>query len=341
MEQIRALNADIEMRAGALSFTRWAMALAQERGRPVEAARLFEARWPRSKHGEMVRKAAVLPGSTTGWGQPLLELQPLASAFVSYLAPRTIIGRLQGMRVVPFNVKIPRATSSAAVEWIGQSHVKPASAVSYESIQFTVAKVAGLVVVSTELLRSSDPAVEGVIRDDLVNAAAGFLDRQFLDPDVTEVADVSPGSVTSTATTIASGGSTAAQVEADIAELIGSVAANSNLANPYLIAKPTVAAYLASLRTTGGQAVFPNAGVAGGSIMGIPLLTSINVPSSGDSPDSHLVVALDASEIFYADNGARVSVSEHTSVQMTTTPDSPESASTVGLNGFAVGGWSR
>jgi HK97 family phage major capsid protein len=216
---------------------------------------------------------------------------------LSYLAPRTIIGRLQGLRVVPFNVRIPKATSSAAVTWVGQGHVKAASAVSYDAIQFPFAKVAGLVVVSSELIRSSDPAVEIVIRDDLVAASAAFMDRQFLDPSVTEVADVSPGSVTSTATAIPSSGSTATAIESDIADLIGSAAANSDLANPYIICKPTVAAFLASLRTTNGSAVFPNAGVAGG--------------------------------IFYADNGAQISVSEQTSIQMTTTPDSPETASSV------------
>jgi hypothetical protein len=91
--------------------------------------------------------------------------------------------------------------------------------------------------------------------------------------------------------------------------------------------RPSVATFLAGLRDTGVR-VFENITALGGTLEGIPVITSSNVPTSADSPNDHMIILLDAAEILLADAGITFDVSEQATVQMSTTPDSPANAST-------------
>lgn len=55
-----------------------------------------------------VLRAAVAAGTTSDavWAGPLVVYQNLQSEFVEYLRPLTIIGRIPGLRMVPFKIKI-------------------------------------------------------------------------------------------------------------------------------------------------------------------------------------------------------------------------------------------
>jgi HK97 family phage major capsid protein len=332
MSVIQALgkvHAEVEMRSDAGDFLRYAHALALSKGDRKVAAEVYALRWPRPRGAEIVRKAATAVGSTTDttWAAPLAELRPLSSAFIDYLRPLTVIGRMIGMRVIPFNVKVPRQTASVSMSWIGESHVTPAGALAFDTIEFTHSKIAGLCVISEELARLADPAAERVVQNDLAASVAQFTDQAFLDPG-RAATDISPASITSGATDVPSSGSTAAAVEADIVGLLNAVAAGSNLVSPYLVMKPTTALFLATLRSANDQQVFPNIGVTGGSILGVPVVVSANVPSDNNSPGDDIIVALDASEILVADGGIEFSNSSQATIEMSSTPDSPATAST-------------
>jgi Phage capsid family len=75
---------------------------------------------------------------------------------------------------------IPRR--AAAVGWVGEGRIKPATAPAFEQIEFKRSKIAGIVAISEELARASDPAAEELVRGDMVAAIVEFSDRQFLDP---------------------------------------------------------------------------------------------------------------------------------------------------------------
>ena len=92
-----------------------------------------------------------------------------------------------------FNVKIPQIVGGSSVGWVGQSKVTSVSALALDQIVFKPSKIAGIVVISEELGRSSDPIAEMVVQNDLSAAVAAFSDRQFLDPSVAEVADTNSG----------------------------------------------------------------------------------------------------------------------------------------------------
>jgi hypothetical protein len=97
-----------------------------------KAADLFAARWPNSAYLDVVRKAGVVPGTRTGWGSPLAPATPLAKAFLAFIRPRTVIGRMTGFRRVPLNVKISRTLSGSGVSWVGEGKPIPLSAMALE-----------------------------------------------------------------------------------------------------------------------------------------------------------------------------------------------------------------
>ncbi len=154
------------------------------------------------------------------------------------------------------------------------------------------------------------------------------MDEAFLNPALAATGS-SPAAITNGATEVTSSGSTASQVEDDLRDVAANVAAGSDLVSPYWILSPATVLFLAQLRTTNGERVFPEVGLRDGAIWGIPTLVSSNVPGSGNSPDSAIITLLDAAEVLFADAGAEASASKQTSLQMSSTPNSPETAATV------------
>lgn len=66
----------------------------------------------------------------------------------------------------------------------------------------------------------------------------------------------------------------------------------------------------------------------GGTFFGFPVYTSTSVPI--DTGDDAIIVLMDASEIFIAeDGGIELDVSREATIQMNTAPDNPPTASTV------------
>lgn len=314
-------------------FVRYVMAMAAGRGSRMEALQ-FAKRWEGSTpEVAMILKTAVDAGTTTdsAWAAPLVVYQNLASEFIELLRPATIIGRIQGFRRVPFNISMPRQTSGSTVGWVGQGKPKPVGELALDQVSLGMAKAAGIVVIAEELARSSQPAAEATISTDLREAITKFLDTQFIDPAVAEVSNVSPAAVTNGASVIDSTGVTAAALRADFASALAVwTAADLSIAGGVVVMTETQAIRLSMIVNAFGQAEFPNLGATGGTLFGLPVVTSENIPSEGGSPAGKRIVLLKPNEIMMADDGGiLIDVSREASVQMNTTPDDPASASTV------------
>ena len=67
----------------------------------------------------------------------------MASEMIEYLWHRTIVGRIQGLRRVPFNIKVPRQTTVAGVSWVGEAAPKPLSAFALDTVSLGYYKIAG------------------------------------------------------------------------------------------------------------------------------------------------------------------------------------------------------
>ncbi|MBB3972517.1 phage major capsid protein [Hansschlegelia beijingensis] len=320
MNALTQTVARYDMEAKSQDFVRYAIACAMSGGDSFQIRSICETRWPEARYGAVIQKAAVEAGDTTDatWAKPLAELAPVADAFLAAVRPRTLIGRMAGIRPAPFGVRFPVATSGTSAGWVGEAKPTPVTAMAFGEGTLKPAKVGGIVVTTKELLRSTSPEAEAQIKLDLETAIITFTDAQFVDPTVAAVDDVNPASITNGTTAVAASGTTAAAATADFKALVKKLTdAGIPLASPYFLMSPTAATGLAGLNVE----MFRDVGPLGGSIMGIPVLTSPGVGS--------VIALVDATEIILADDGIVIDAAEHGSVQMDSAPTDPPTASTV------------
>lgn len=302
-----------------IGFARYAMSILNCRGNRYEAEQYARQQWPDHSELHAMFKTAVAAGTTTdsAWAGPLVSVTPLANEFIELLRPQTLIGRIGGLRRVPFNVSVPKATGGGAVSWVGQAKPKPVRALAFGTVTLPFAKAAGIVVLTKELVKLSTPSAQETVRDTMIDTMRVFLDTQFIDPAVAISAGVSPASITNGVTGTAASGTGEADARADLRALVAVfAAANYPISELTFILPESVAFTLATMVNALGQPAFPGLTVTGGNLLGIPAVTS-NVVSAQ-------IVLAHASSILYADDGqTEVDFSEQASVQMDDAPTDP------------------
>ena len=307
-------------------FTRYVKALAMANGNAMQAAEIAKQWDDSTPEVAIVLRAAVAAGTTTdaAWAGPLTPYQNLSSEFIDLLRPATILGKVPGFTRVPFMVKIPVQNSGSTVQWVGESAPKPVGSLGFGSIQLGVTKAAGIVVISDELARLSTPSAEALVQSDLIAQMAQFLDDAFINPAYAAAAGVSPASVTNGVTPVAASGTTADALRADFKALVSAyTTANMSLAGGVFVMTETQATALSLMLNPLGQPQFPAVTANGGSLLGLPVITSQTVPAG-------VIVLVKASDILLADDGGVViDVSREASLQMNSAPDNPSTATTV------------
>lgn len=293
-----------------VGFAKFALAMYAGKGDVSSAKAFAEHKFPDDIRLQGIMKAAVAAGTTTDptWAGNLVDYTNLSSEFIEFLKPRTIVGQfgagnVPSLRRVPFNVRIPGKTSAGSAAWVGEGYRKKVTKSGYEAQTLTWAKIAAISVVTDELSRFSDPAIQTLVRDDLADAVIERMDVDFVDPDkaVGTGASASPASITNGVTPIPSSGTDADSVRADIAALWAEAdATNLPTASAVYITDAKTARALSLLRNPLGATEFPGVTMAGGSIDSVPLIVSNYVPS--DSSGSLFILAF-ASEIYLADDG--------------------------------------
>lgn len=323
------------------AFTRYAIALALGKGNLMQSHEIAKQWTDESPEVATVLKAAVAAGNTTDttWAKPLVEYTSMASEFAELLRPMTIIGRIPGLRRVPFNIKIPRQTAGSAAGWVGEGAPKPVSALAFDQITLGMTKLAGIVVLTEELVRSSSPAAEGIVRSDLQATIVQTMDRDFVNPAKAADAGVSPASITNGVTPITASGVTADDVRDDVRRLFNAyIAQNLSLSGSVWIMKETTALGLAMMLNPLGQPEFPGISISGGSggtFFNLPVVLSENVtanPGSGSpiTGNGDRIILAKADEILLADDGeVMLDASNQASLQMDSVPTNPPVAATV------------
>lgn len=302
------------------AFVRYACALLTCHGNRHEAAE-YAKRWDDSTpEVGLLLKAAVAPGTVTDatWAAPLVN-QTIASDFIELLRPATILGRIPGLRTVPFNTKVPSQTAGGTYGWVGEANPKPVTKLAFAAETLAIAKAAGIIVLTEELVRLSNPSAEALARNDMIAGIARFLDQQFIDPAVAAVAGVNPASITNGAPTAVA----TTNPLADIMSLLSHFATNNiPVSGVTIIMSEVNALALSFARNPDGSAQFPGIGIGGGSFAGINIVTS--------QAAAGLVIAVQPSLILYADDGGvTIDASREASLQMDSAPMSPADATTV------------
>lgn len=322
-----------------IGFARYAMTLAMAKGNIMQAAEIANSneQW-KAETPEVVQvlRAAVAAGTTSDatWAGPLVVYQNLQSEFVEYLRPLTIIGRIPGLRRVPFKIKIPRQTGAASVNWVGEGKVKPLTSMAFDTITMDFAKIAGIIPLTEELVRFSNPSAEMLVRDELAAAIIQFMDSQFVDPTKASN-DVSPASITYGVSGVAATGTTAAALRADVRTLMATfLASNLQMGSAVWLMTQQTALGISLMVNTLGQQEFMGISMNGGTFLGLPVVTSESIPSTGGSPtDGYPIILVNASDILLADDGqVTLDASREASLQMDSAPDSPPTASTVTIS---------
>jgi HK97 family phage major capsid protein/HK97 family phage prohead protease len=308
------------------AFTRLAMAMARAKGDQMFALEIAKQWRDSTPEVELYMKAAVAAGTTTAtnWALPLVPTtQNITGEFIELLRPNIIIGKLPKLRKVPFNIAVPAQSGSSTVNWVGEGKPKPLSALAFTTVSLGFAKIAGIVVLTDELVRFSTPSAEELVRNDLIAGVSKFMDGQFIDPAVAAVVAVNPASITNGIAPIASSGTSADNAKTDIKALIKTfVTAELTLANAALIMSEANAFALSVALNPLGQPAFPGFGMEGGNLLGIPVVTSQTAGS--------MIILVDQQGILYADEGGTVvDVSREASLQMDSAPMSPTDATTV------------
>jgi HK97 family phage major capsid protein len=295
-------------------------------------------RWPDSPELEGMLKAAVVPGSTydATFAEPLIQVQNATQEFIDLLTEKQIIGRLPGLDMVDFNIDVPRGTGDPTGYWVGEGDNIPLSRSAFDTVSLRFAKVAAIVPMTKELLRFSTPKAETKVRDGLIRALAYRADRDFLDPSKAITTGISPASLTNGVTATEATGTTSDHFVADFGAMMEDMLeANEDPDGVVIVMTPQQALRLSLMRNALGGKEFPDITKAGGNIEGFPVITSTNIAATGDSPtDGTPIIAVNAPNIMVAQDGVEVDMSDQASLQMTDTPDSPETASTVSVSLF-------
>lgn len=309
-----------------IEFARYAMCLGVAKGNIQQASAIAQSRFPEMDRINNVLRSAVNAGTTTDatWAGPLVEYTEFAGDFVDFLRPQTILGQfgvgnIPNLRRVPFNIHIKGQTSGGAGYWVGEGQAKPLTKFDFNNVYLGWAKVANIAVLTEELLRFSNPSAEQLVRDSLAEALVARLDTDFVDPAKALVANVSPASITNGVTAIHSSGNTADNVRTDIAALWAPFITNNiSPTTAVYIMTPTTALSLSLMRNSLGQPEFPGVTILGGTLDGIPVITSNYVPTV---TAGSLVILANASDIWLADDGQVViAASTEASLQMDTAP---------------------
>ncbi|WP_250477633.1 phage major capsid protein [Caballeronia sp. INML1] len=312
------------------AFTRYAIALMRSQGNLMQAVEVARGWHDSTPEVETVLRAAVAAGTTTdpAWAAPLVDYANMTGEFIELLRPETIMGQINGFRRVPFNIKMPAQVSGSSASWVGEGAPKPVSALAFNTVTLGFSKAAGIVVMTDELVRFSNPSAEAIVQRDMIATIAQFLDIQFIDPAIAAVVGIHPASITNGAPNIPASGITADDLRTDVLTLFAMfVQANMSVRGAYWIMDPIMAMAIGMMTNALGQAEYPTINMNGGTFFGLPVVVSSNVPhhpAGADpvaDPATTMIVLMLPSEILLADDGGvALDASREASLQLDSAP---------------------
>lgn len=296
------MNAVVSTVPRGRNYIRSVITQAASKGAPEQYA---VARWG-SYHGASIAKDAVAAITGGEFGHESQE-------FFDVVRAGAIVGAIRGFRETPFHVRMLAATSGATGYWVSQGSPKPLSKPVLAGSTLEPLKITAIVAVTKESLLTGGELAEAALQRDLQRAVVALLDMTFIDAANSGIAGEMPASVTSGATPVVAGSDCGPA--ADVQGLIESFA--GDLASAYLVTDPHTAGQLAFARDPAGALLFPDCGVRGGYVAGLPVIVSRSSPrdSSGGQ-----IAMLDPGSIALGFDGIRITQSTHTSLLMADDP---------------------
>ncbi|WP_241517786.1 phage major capsid protein [Vibrio vulnificus] len=140
-----------------------------------------------SRGGSIIGGGLMVPMSVftasraadTGNNAGLIGTNHMSSQFIDVLRASTLLGRL-GARFLPGlngNVAIPKKTASASFGWLAEAEDASASSVNTGNVTLSGKHVGGVVPMTFELMRQSAPAIEQIVREDMLAGLSLSIDQ--------------------------------------------------------------------------------------------------------------------------------------------------------------------
>ena len=213
------------------------------------------------------------------------------------------------MRSVPFNTTIPSKTKRGKAAWVGQGKKKPMTNPEFADVKIAQHKLAAITAYNVELIRRSDPAVDVLVRDDLIEASQILIDETFVGSQAQT--DEVPAGMLNGVAPIDATGITAAAYDNDLQLLEDKfLEANLSLDGSYYLMSETRASRMGRLRDALGNYYFEGMQGVNKELNGRPVVTSQTV---GD-----VIQLIKTSEILLAqDGGVDVSYSDQATLENT------------------------
>ena len=298
-----------------IAFAQFAKAKAisilnQRKGNYVNPLEIAKSQGMDPRVIKALKKAVVLDTSNAS---SLVVQNTMADEFVSLLRAQTVVDKIaDSMRAAPFNTTIAGLATGSTAAWVGEGEKKPATNPTFLDIEIKHHKLAGIVVMTEELLRLATPSADKMMLDDLVEASVALIDTTFLDdlPQTT----ARPAGVLNGAPKVVATGITVDQYGADLAALRRQFISNGlSLSGAYYIMSETRASDIGELRDALGNPYYRgmDAPLGEKTLNGLPVIeseTSANVLALVKPPELYLAddgeVQIDYSDQATIDMGA-------------------------------------
>jgi hypothetical protein len=259
-------------------------------------------------------KTAVMSGSIAPTLGEELVSHPLSEGHIAGLRGWGFFDRLLADAVaLPFNSLAAIVTSAGIASVSGELAVRPVMKTNWSTAALVPFTSTAIIVTTTDLARLGGQLLERLLHKELSKANTIAVDKFFV-ASLTSLLGSPPSS-------IAGSGADADDVYKDLRALLALIATDE-ASKVHLAADPAVVKKLSLMSTLSGERAFPEIGLAGGTLAGMPI-TATPAAASGE------VIAVDASSIGGNAGAAWLDVSEQAMLEMDTTPYSPPNAAAV------------
>ena len=289
-------------------FARYAFTLAKNPDDMPSALGYARAQFGEHSPVVSVLKTAVVSGVTTGHALSQYEL--MADEFIELMRSRSVIGQLP-FRAVPLGVRVLRETTGFIGYWVGEASAKPLSAGALDDVELAPLKNVAITVVTEPVLRLAPAQALPILMGMLTRAGAEVANAAFLG-DSAGVAGVRPAGILSGATTIPATG----DVLQDLAALVE--AYQGSFDSAAWIMRPSTAVQLHMLGARSSSSTFADLTRTGGSLFGLPCVTSTQVPQ--DTSGGGNIILLDTTAILLGSGSVELISARGASLEMSDAP---------------------
>lgn len=231
--------------------------------------------------GGLMVPMSVLTGerSNTTDSAGLIGTDHMANQFIDALKANTQLGKLGArfLNGLNGNVSIPKKTASSTFGWLGETAAAAASNVTVGNVSLSGKHVGGVVPMTFELMRQSSPAIEQLVRQDMLEGLALAIDNAGFNG--TGASNQPTGILNTAGVQTITLADTSGKIPtwAEIVEMEGKLEeANALMGSLSYLFRPTIGSALKTAKKDAGSGEFV---FAGGETNGYPAANTTQMPA--------------------------------------------------------------